>query len=159
MPLAFYVLGINLKFLTGEIYLTKMHWNYLHQWTISETWYKLCRKGLKNNRATKCRKTSHTFSSLDWSSVYFNFQVTTGRWMSNIREEFLQRLSKHQSSSSAKSNKKAECKLKSKQTLLEDTGRRQRWLEIWEQSWKTKNTHNQLSFVITYLPWGVLYTG
>lgn len=29
--LAFYVLGINLEYLTGEIYLTKMRQNYLHQ--------------------------------------------------------------------------------------------------------------------------------
>lgn len=44
---------------------------------IGEAQYKLCRRGFKNNKATKLRKTSHTISSLDLILAYFNFRART----------------------------------------------------------------------------------
>lgn len=51
---------------------------------IGETLYKLCRRGFKNNKATKLRKISHTISSLDLILAYFNFQARTRKWFWQI---------------------------------------------------------------------------
>lgn len=47
---------------------------------IGETQYKLCRRGFKNNKVTKLRKTSHAVSSLDLILAYLNSQARTWKW-------------------------------------------------------------------------------
>lgn len=47
---------------------------------IGETQYKLCRRGFKNNKVTKLRKTSHAISSLDLILAYLNSRARTWKW-------------------------------------------------------------------------------